>query len=156
MTFDQRFEKVMALIMALRRQRDNMIAQAALDLQFAAKDTAHELDLTLERLGTFIEVRKSLDHRKPLGGPGSWVAVMLSYNGSAWLNLVITAAYMAGNKVMVKFSSRGPGLMGLMEEIYRPIFGNDIMFYRARGKTFMEEALKDPSVVSQKYIDKVC
>ncbi len=107
MTFDQRFEKVKELILALGQRRDQMIAQAALDLQFAAKDTAHELDLTLERLETFIEVRESLAPRRPLGGPDSWVAVTLSYNGSAWLNLVITAAYMAGNQVLVKFSSKG-------------------------------------------------
>jgi betaine-aldehyde dehydrogenase len=146
MTFDQRFEKVKELILALRQQQDQMIARAALDLQFAAKDTAYELDLTLERLETFIQVRESLAPRRPLGGPDSWVAVALSYNGSAWLNLVITAAYMAGNKVLVKFSSKGPELMSLMEEIYRPIFGDDIRFYRARGQTFMEEALKNPNV----------
>jgi betaine-aldehyde dehydrogenase len=146
MTFDQRFKKVKKLILALSQRRDQMIAQAALDLQFAAKDTAHELDLTLERLETFIQVRESLASRRPLGGPDSWVAVTLSYNGSAWLNLVITAAYMAGNQVLVKFSSKGPGLMSLMEEIYQPIFGNDIRFYRARGQTFMEEALKNPKV----------
>ncbi len=146
MTFDQRFEKVIVLIRALRRRQDKIINRAVLDLGFAAKDTAHELDLTLERLGTFTEVRESLAHRRPLGGPDSWVAVMLSYNGSAWLNLVITAAYMAGNKVMVKFSSKGPRLMSLMEEIYRPIFGSDIIFYRAGGKTFMEEALRNPNV----------
>jgi betaine-aldehyde dehydrogenase len=146
MTFDQRFEKVKELIMALGQRRDQMIAQAALDLRFAAKDTAHELDLTLERLETFIELRESLAPRRPLGGPDSWVAVTLSYNGSAWLNLVITAAYMAGNQVLVKFSSKGSGLMGLMEEIYQPIFGDGIRFYRARGQTFMEEALKNPKV----------
>ncbi|MGB8991898.1 MAG: aldehyde dehydrogenase family protein [Desulfobaccales bacterium] len=146
MTFDQRFEKVKELIMALGQRRDQIIAQAALDLQFAAKDTAHELDLTLERLETFIQVRESLAPRRPLGGPDSWVAVTLSYNGSAWLNLVITAAYMAGNQVLVKFSSKGSRVMSLMEEIYRPIFGNDIRFYRARGQTFMEEALKNPKV----------
>jgi betaine-aldehyde dehydrogenase len=146
MTFDQRFEEVKELILALGRRRDQMIAQAALELQFAAKDTAHELDLTLERLETFIQVRESLAPRRPLGEPDSWVAVTLSYNGSAWLNLIITAAYMAGNKVLVKFSSKGAGLMSLMEEIYRSIFGDDIRFYRARGQTFMEEAIKNPNV----------
>jgi betaine-aldehyde dehydrogenase len=146
MTFDQRFEKVQKLIRALGQRRDQMIAQAALDLRFAAKDTAHEVDLTLERLETFIEVRESLAFRRPLGGPDSWVAVTLSYNGSAWLNLIITAAYMAGNQVLVKFSSKGAGLMNLMEEIYQPIFGDGIRFYRARGQTFMEEALKNPKV----------
>jgi acyl-CoA reductase-like NAD-dependent aldehyde dehydrogenase len=146
MTFDQRFEKVGALIKALGQRREQMIAQAALDLQFAAKDTAHEVDLTLDRLGTFIEVRESLASRRPLGGPDSWVAVTLSYNGSAWLNLVITAAYLAGNRVLVKLSSKGSGLLNLMEEIYQPIFGDAIRFYRGRGRSFMEEALKNPQV----------
>ncbi|MGO9175285.1 MAG: aldehyde dehydrogenase family protein [Desulfobaccales bacterium] len=146
MTFDQRFEKVRELIKALGPRREQMIAQAALDLQFAAKDTAHEVDLTLDRLGTFIEVRESLASRRPLGGPDSWVAVTLSYNGSAWLNLVITAAYMAGNRVLVKLSSKGSGLLNLMEEIYQPIFGDDIRFYRGRSQGFMEEALKNPKI----------
>ena len=37
MTFDQRFEKVRELILALRRRQDQMIALAALDLKFAVK-----------------------------------------------------------------------------------------------------------------------
>ncbi|MGP8050363.1 MAG: aldehyde dehydrogenase family protein [Desulfobaccales bacterium] len=146
MTFDQRFEKVRALIEALSQRREQMIAQAAGDLQFAAKDTAHEVDLTMDRLGTFPQVRESLASRRPLGGPDSWVAVTLSYNGSAWLNMVITAAYMAGNQVLVKLSSKGSGLSSLMAEIYRPIFGDSVRFYRGGGQSFMEEALKNPQV----------
>ena len=146
MTFEQRFEKVRELTKALGQRREQMIAQAALDLQFAAKDTDHEVDLTMDRLGNFLEVREALDSRRPLGGPDSWVAVALSYNGSAWLNLVITAAYMAGNRVLVKLSSKGSGLSSLMEEIYQPIFGDAITFYRDRGRSFMEEALQNPKI----------
>ncbi len=146
MTFDQRFEKVEALIEVLSQRREQMIAQAAGDLHFAAKDTAHEVDLTMDRLGTFPQVRESLASRRPLGGPDSWVAVTLSYNGSAWLNMVITAAYMAGNRVLVKLSSKGTGLSDLMAEIYRPIFGDSVRFYRGGGQSFMEEALKNPQV----------
>ena len=146
MTFEQRFEKVRELTKALGQRREQMIAQAALDLQFAAKDTDHEVDLAMDRLGNFLEVREALDSRRPLGGPDSWVAVALSYNGSAWLNLVITAAYMAGNQVLVKLSSKGSGLSSLMEEIYQPIFGDAITFYRDRGRSFMEEALKNPKI----------
>ncbi|MGD0217803.1 MAG: aldehyde dehydrogenase family protein [Desulfobaccales bacterium] len=146
MTFEQRFEKVRELIKALGQRREQMIAQAALDLQFAAIDTDHEVDLTMDRLGNFLEVREALDSRRPLGRPDSWVAVALSYNGSAWLNLVITAAYMAGNRVLVKLSSKGSGLSSLMEEIYQPIFGDGVRFYRDRGRSFMEEALKNPKI----------
>jgi len=74
------------------------------------------------------------------------VVVTLSYNGSAWLNLIITAAYMAGNRVLVKLSSKGSGLSSLMEEIYQPIFGDGVRFYRDRGRSFMEEALKNPKI----------
>ncbi len=96
----------------------------------------------------FGQIRESLEGRRPLGGRNSQVAVMLSYNGSAWSNIVIAAAYLAGNKVMVKFSSRGSRVMALTEKIYRPIFGRDIQFYRTRGKTFMQEALKNPQVAA--------
>jgi hypothetical protein len=71
----------------------------------------------MERLNMFAETRKSLEGCQPLGGPDSWVAPVLSYNSSAWLNNVITAAYLAGNKVLVKFSSKGSQVMALTEKI---------------------------------------
>ncbi len=71
MTFEQRFAKVKELILALHPRQGRMIAQAARDLQFAAKDTAHDLNLTMERLETFLELQDSLATRRPLGGPGS-------------------------------------------------------------------------------------
>ena len=71
---------------------------------------------------------------------------MLAYNGSAWLNTAITSIYMVGNRVNVKFSSKGSSLSRLTESIYRPIFGDDIRFSRESGKKFLDEALKDPAV----------
>jgi acyl-CoA reductase-like NAD-dependent aldehyde dehydrogenase len=146
MSFNERFDRVMDLAMSLRRRRNQMISLAVKDLRFSRKDTAHELELTAERFALFADSQETLQHRKPLGGPDSWVAVMLSYNGSAWLNIVIAAAYLAGNKVLVKFSSKGSRVMALTEKIYRPIFGEQVAFYRASGKAFMKEALKDPQV----------
>ncbi len=148
MSFEERFDKVLRLALSLRRHREQIVSRAAADLKFSQKDSFYELDLTMERLKMFAEIRESLEGRRPLGGPDSWVAVMLSYNGSAWLNIVITAAYMAGNKVLVKFSSKGSQVMALTEEIYRPIFGDQVVFYRASGKTFMSEALKNPHVAA--------
>ncbi len=146
MSFNERFDRVMDLAMSLRRRRNQMISLAAKDLRFCRKDTTHELELTADRFALFADNQGALQHRRPLGGPDSRVAVMLSYNGSAWLNIVIAAAYLAGNKVLVKFSSKGSQVMALTEEIYRPIFGPDIQFYQASGKTFMKEALKNPQV----------
>ena len=73
---------------------------------------------------------------------------MLSYNGSAWLNTVITSIYMVGNKVLAKFASRGDELMALTKRMSQPIFGRDISFYEGGGKSFIREALQDPEVSS--------
>jgi acyl-CoA reductase-like NAD-dependent aldehyde dehydrogenase len=53
---------------------------------------------------------------------------------------------MVGNKVNVKFSSKGSSLSRLTESIYRPIFGEEIRFSRESGKKFLDEALKDRGV----------
>ncbi len=71
---------------------------------------------------------------------------MLSYNGSSWLNTATTSLYMAGNRVNVKFSSKGSGLSVLTGSIYKPIFGDDIRFTREGGKEFMKRSLEDPGV----------
>jgi len=146
MSFDERFNRIHELSHALRRQKERLIALAAKDLKFTAKDTAYEVELTVDRLRMFAQTRDLLKDRKPLGGPGSSVSLMLSYNGSAWLNTVIASCYIVGNKVLVKFSSKGNDVRGLMEHIYRPIFGRDITFYHGGGKAFVEESLKNPEV----------
>ena len=71
---------------------------------------------------------------------------MLSYNGSAWLNTAITSLYAVGNRVDVKFSSKGASLSRLTESIYRPIFGDDVRFSRDPGGKFLEDAIADPDV----------
>jgi betaine-aldehyde dehydrogenase len=146
MSFDARFKKVMQLAGALPALKERFIALAAQDLNFTAKDTAHEVELTMDRLQMFAQARETLAQRGPLGGPGSWVSLMLSYNGSAWLNTVIASCYLVGNRVLVKFSSKGAHLQALMESLYRPIFGDDIVFYRGRGRDFMEKSLANPEI----------
>lgn len=136
----------MDLARALPALKDRFMALAARDLKFTFKDTAHEVDLTVDRLGLFAQAREFLANRRPLGGPGSWVSLMLSYNGSAWLNTVIASCYLVGNRVLVKISSKGSGVQGLLESAYRPIFGRDIIFYQGRGRSFMEESLANPEV----------
>lgn len=146
MSFDARFEKIMELSRAIPALKDRFISLAAQDLKFTARDTAREVDLTVDRLHLFAQTRDFLAHRQPLGGPGSWVSLMLSYNGSAWLNTIIASCYLVGNKVLVKFSSKGAQLRALLETLYRPIFGSDIVFYQGRGQSFMAESLANPQV----------
>ncbi|UCD46890.1 MAG: aldehyde dehydrogenase family protein [Deltaproteobacteria bacterium] len=145
MTYDERFRNVLDLAVSIGKRRDEIIRQAVRDIRFTARDTAKEVDITVDRLKMYEEARPLLEERRPLGGKGSSVSLMLSYNGSAWLNTAITSIYMVGNRVNVKFSSRGTGICDLTESLYRPIFGDDIRFSRRSGKNFVESSLKDPS-----------
>jgi acyl-CoA reductase-like NAD-dependent aldehyde dehydrogenase len=96
----------------------------------------------------FEKTEHFLGARAPLGGPGSRVSLMLSYNGSAWINIAITSIYLVGNRVNVKFSSKGRDVMALTESMYRPIFGDEVTFYRGSGRSFIEESLKDRDVAA--------
>ena len=145
-SYGERYLKVLDLAVAIGKRRDGIIAQAVRDIRFTVRDTAKEVDIAVDRLKMYEEARPLLEGRRPLGGEGSSVSLMLSYNGSAWLNTAITSIYMVGNRVDVKFSSKGTGICDLTESLYRPIFGDAIRFYRGSGKSFVEGSLKDPSV----------
>ena len=103
-SFDERYDKVLALTRALAKNHERMVAAAVCELHFTVKDSAHEVEVARDRLKMY-EQAQFLRDRVPLGGPGSRVCLLLSYNGSAWLNTAITSIYMVGNKVSVKFSS---------------------------------------------------
>lgn len=146
LSYDDRFRKVLSLAEALSERREEILRQAARDIQFTVKDTAAEIDIAIGRLKLFADARTFLEGRRPLGGEGSSVSLMLSYNGSAWLNTAITSIFMAGSRVNVKFSSKGSGLADLTESIYGPIFGGAVTFYRGSGKSFVKQSLLDPGV----------
>ena len=146
MSFDGRLHKVFQLSKALEQNKQKMVELAVKNLQFTVKDSAKEVDLVIDRLSMYEDARSFLADRVPLGGPGSSVSLMLSYNGSAWLNTAITSIYIVGNKVNVKFSSKGDDVMALTRAMYQPIFGDDVTFYQGSGKSFIDESLKDPTV----------
>jgi betaine-aldehyde dehydrogenase len=148
MSYEERFENIQELGRSLIRNKEKLVACAVRDLRFTVKDSAKEVDVTFDRLKMYEQAAAFLKGRKPLGGTGSRVSLMLSYNGSSWLNTAITSIYIVGNKVSVKFSSKGSDVMGLTEEMYRPIFGDDITFSRENGKSFIERSLKSPEVTS--------
>lgn len=146
--FAERYGKLMELVESLQKHREEIIRAAVRDIQVTVKDVAAEVDVSVSRLKMFAEARPLLEARRPLGGEGSSVALMLSYNGSTWLNTAITSIYMVGNHVDVKFSSKGAGLSALTESIYKPIFGDAIRFSREKGTEFIHRALNDRHVSS--------
>ena len=145
-SYEERYGKVLDLAEAIGKRRGEIIAQAVRDIRFTVRDTANEVDIAVDRLKMYDDARAFLEDRRPLGGDGSSVSLLLSYNGSAWLNTAITSIWMVGNRVNVKFSSKGTGICDLTESLYRPIFGDDIRFHRGNGKSFVEKSLADPSV----------
>lgn len=146
--FEERLEKVLALRAQLQRYREKVVALAVRNLRFPVKDSAREVEVTIARLGMFEEAASLLRDRRPLGGAGSSVSLILAYNGSAWLNTVITSIYLVGNRVRVKFSSKGWDVMALTEEMYRPIFGEEVTFHRGGGPAFLDQSLAAPEVAA--------
>jgi betaine-aldehyde dehydrogenase len=146
MSFKERLQKVLSLADALGKHREHIVDLAVKDLSFTVRDSEREVDLAMDRLRMFEETENFLEPRVPLGGPNSRVPIMLSYNGSSWLNIAITSIFLVGNRVSVKFSSKGKDLIELTESLYWPIFGDEISFYRGGGRSFIEESLRDPHV----------
>jgi len=148
MSFDERLQKILKLGEVLQQHKPKIVAAAVKDLQFTVKDSAKEVDIAVDRLRMFQETERLLGGRAPLGGPNSCVSLMLSYNGSAWINTAITSIYLVGNRVNVKFSSKGRDVMDLTESMYRPVFGDEIRFYRGNGRSFIDRSLADPDVAA--------
>jgi len=146
MTLANRLEKVAILKETLLRHREVLIRAAIQDCAFTYRESAMEVDTVQDRLAGFPDMAETFARRRPLAGPGQEVALILPYNGSAWLNTAIVSIYLVGNRVRVKFASRGSHIAHLTERLYRPIFGDDIVFDYSSGQQFMERAFADPEI----------
>lgn len=140
---EERLERVHRLIAKVEENRDELISVAIRDTGFTHRECNMEVDVILRRLQGFDQMVSTFAARRPLCGAEQQVALILPYNGSAWLNVAIVSIYLVGNRVRVKFASRGSEIASLTETIYQPIFGNDIRFEYADGKTFLEHAIAD-------------
>lgn len=143
---DERLDQVHALIETIGAKRDQIVSTAVKDTGFTHRECNMEVDIVLERLQSFDEMQPVFAKRRPLCKPQQHVALVLPYNGSAWLNTTIMSIYLVGNCVRVKFASRDSGIARLTESIYQPIFGTAIDFDYADGRTFLERAVTDPDV----------
>lgn len=144
--FSERLEKIYRLADELEAHRDELVDLAIKDIGFSYRDNHQEISVTKERLRMCWRVEEILEGRRPLCGEGEEVALVLSYNGSAWLNIVIATIYLAGNGVRVKFSSKGSDIARFLESLYSPIFGDAVSFDYRPGQEFITWALEDPHV----------
>lgn len=146
MGFQERLEKVYSLAHELEACRGELVDLAIKDIGFSYRDNHQEVSVTRDRLRMCWRVGEILEGRRPICGEGEEVALALSYNGSAWLNIVIATIYLAGNRVRVKFSSRGSDIARFLESLYTPIFGDDVSFDYRPGREFITWALENPRV----------
>ncbi|MBC8431163.1 MAG: aldehyde dehydrogenase family protein [Desulfobacterales bacterium] len=142
-TFESRFEKVHALIAAIRANRHELVDVAVQDTGFTFRECNMEVDGILSDLHDFETMAPEFALRRPICESGQAVALVLPYNGSAWLNNAIISIYMVGNPVRVKFASRDSDIARYTESLYRPIFGDTIRFDYSDGRTFLQKAVAD-------------
>ncbi len=143
---EERVEKVHRLVAEIKAKRDELISVAVRDTGFTHRECSMEVDVILRRVQGFDEMVSTFARRRPLCGPEQEVALILPYNGSAWLNVAIVSIYLVGNRVRVKFASRGSEIAGFTESLYKPIFGEAIRFDYAEGRTFLEHAVTSPQI----------
>jgi succinate-semialdehyde dehydrogenase/glutarate-semialdehyde dehydrogenase len=143
---EKRIEKIHQLIKAISANRDRLIEIAVKDAGFTLRECRIEVDMNLDNLRGFDEMITVFSERKPICSPGQEVALLLPYNGSAWLNTAIISIFLVGNRVRVKFATRGSEISRFTESLYRPIFGDDIRFEYANGRYFLESAISNPDM----------
>jgi acyl-CoA reductase-like NAD-dependent aldehyde dehydrogenase len=143
---EKRLEKVHQLIKAISTNRDRLIETAVRDTGFTVRECRIEVDMNLDNLKGFDEMLTAFSEQQPICLPGQEVALLLPYNGSAWLNTAILSIFLVGNRVKVKFATRGSEISHFTESLYTPIFGDDIRFEYTNGKQFLEAAIADPNI----------
>jgi len=145
-TLEKRIEQVHQLIERISAHRDQLIEIAVKDAGFTVRECRIEVDMNLDNLKRFDEMVTVFSERQPVCRPNQEVALLLPYNGSAWLNTAILSIFLVGNRVRVKFATRGSEISRFTESLYRPIFGDNIRFEYANGKNFLESAMSNPNI----------
>lgn len=140
---EERLAKVHLLIEAIRANKDKLVSTAVRDTGFTFRECSMELDVILTRLEGFDQMVPTFAERQPICAKDQEVALILPYNGSAWLNVAIISIYLVGNRLRVKFASRGSEIAHFTESLYNPIFADAIRFEYSSGRTFLKNAISD-------------
>lgn len=145
--FDQRLHQINMLTEAIAAHREELIQAAIADVGFSYRDSGREVDNTVRRLPAFVEGREWLAQCRPVcRTPEDEVALMLPYDGSTWLNIAIASIYLVGNRLRVKFSSKGSRVAALTAELYQPIFGDAVQFDDRPGTEFLPRTIEASNV----------
>jgi betaine-aldehyde dehydrogenase len=143
---EERIDRVHQLIKAISANRDRLIETAVKETGFTLRECRIEVDMNLDNLRGFDEMVPVFTERQPICRPDQEVALLLPYNGSAWLNTAIISIFLVGNRVRVKFATRGSDISRFTETLYKPIFGDAICFEYVDGRSFLENAMSNPNI----------
>ena len=143
---EKKLDKVHQLIKAVSANRDQLIETAVKDAGFTIRECRIEVDMNLDNLRGFDEMVPGFSERQPICRPDQEVALLLPYNGSAWLNTAIISIFLVGNRVRVKFATKGSDISRFTESLYKPIFGDAICFEYTDGRSFLENAMSNPNI----------
>lgn len=143
---EERIDLVHRLIKEISANRDQLIETAVKDAGFTLRECRIEVDMNLDNLRSFDEMVTVFSERQPICRPDQEVALLLPYNGSAWLNTAILSIFLVGNRVRVKFATRGSDISRFTESLYKPIFGDAICFEYTDGRSFLENAMSNPNI----------
>lgn len=143
---EERLEKVHHLIKVISDNQDRLIETAVRDAGFTVRECRIEVDMNLDNLKGFDKMITAFADRRPICGENQEVALLLPYNGSAWLNTAIISIFLVGNRVRVKFATRGSEISRFTESLYKPIFGDAICFEYTNGRQFLEGAITNSNI----------
>jgi betaine-aldehyde dehydrogenase len=143
---EKRIEQVHQLVDVISDHRDQLIDIAVKDAGFTLRECRIEVDMNLDNLIGFDEMVAKFSERQPICGADQEVALLLPYNGSAWLNTAIISIFLVGNRVRVKFATKGSDISRFTESLYKPIFGDAICFEYTDGRSFLEKAMSNQNI----------
>ncbi|WP_170161488.1 aldehyde dehydrogenase family protein [Desulfosoma caldarium] len=146
MDFAARLEKIAVLARTIEEYRERLIEYVVEDVGFSRRVAAWEIGLSVEQFRAFARTRDLLAERSPVCREDEEVALLLPYDGNTWMNTAILSIWLVGNRVRVKFSTKGSRIARLTEKMYRPVFGSEVRFDHRGGREFMEYALRHPKI----------
>ncbi|MGD0233292.1 MAG: aldehyde dehydrogenase family protein [Syntrophorhabdales bacterium] len=144
--FEQRAAKLSQIGKELTRRKEEIVQTMARNVGMTRQDCEKDLAFISTVLGRIGSTSQHLIDRQPICRDGEEVVLILSYNISNFTSMFLARLLMPGNRVRVRLSSQAPEVARLLEEIWSPVFPEDVRFDFRHAKEFMESSLSEKSV----------
>ncbi len=142
----ERAEKLSQIGEELLRRKEEIVQAMARNVGMTRQDCEKDLAFISTVLGRMGSTSRHLLDRQPICKDGEEVVLVLSYNISNFTSMHLARLLMPGNRVRVRLSSQAPEVARLLEEIWSPVFPEDVRFDFRHAKEFMEWSLSEKSV----------